>query len=81
MSGEATGEAIHIDLPAWLGEFELDPEARYPTAEERMALVIELSRRNVTEQTGGPFGAAIFERTLARFGLAAAIVSPLPAPP
>ncbi|MDX1295416.1 MAG: hypothetical protein R3302_04080, partial [Sulfurimonadaceae bacterium] len=27
-----------------------------------MAYVIGLSRRNVTEETGGPFGAAIFDR-------------------
>lgn len=28
---------------------------------DRMPFVIELARRNVVEQTGGPFGAAIFE--------------------
>jgi tRNA(Arg) A34 adenosine deaminase TadA len=28
---------------------------------ERMRYVIELSRRNVLERTGGPFGAAVFE--------------------
>ena len=31
-----------------------------------MAFVIALSRRNVLEQTGGPFGAAVFERASGR---------------
>lgn len=29
---------------------------------ERMAMAIELSRLNVEQRTGGPFGAAVFER-------------------
>ena len=29
--------------------------------EEKMALAVELSKRNVTENTGGPFGSAIFD--------------------
>ncbi|HET7480475.1 MAG TPA: nucleoside deaminase, partial [Rubrobacteraceae bacterium] len=33
----------------------------YPTEEDRMRLVIELSRLNVEHGTGGPFGAAIFD--------------------
>jgi tRNA(Arg) A34 adenosine deaminase TadA len=35
---------------------------RYDTDEERMRLAIELARQNVLRGTGGPFGAAIFER-------------------
>ena len=34
----------------------------FATANERMAFAIELSRENVERGTGGPFGAAIFER-------------------
>jgi tRNA(Arg) A34 adenosine deaminase TadA len=34
----------------------------YPTVEDRMRLAVELSRLNVRNGTGGPFGAAIFER-------------------
>ena len=35
---------------------------RFDSAEERMRLAIELSRQNVVRGSGGPFGAAIFER-------------------
>jgi tRNA(Arg) A34 adenosine deaminase TadA len=35
--------------------------AAYATVEERMSLVIELARTNVARQTGGPFGAAVFD--------------------
>ena len=35
---------------------------RYVTAEEMMALAIEMSARSITEGMGGPFDAAIFER-------------------
>jgi tRNA(Arg) A34 adenosine deaminase TadA len=34
----------------------------YPTVEDRMRLAVELSRLNFRHGTGGPFGAAIFER-------------------
>lgn len=49
--------AVVIDMPAWLdtiGDVTL-------AGTERMAFVIELARRNIVEETGGPFGAAIFE--------------------
>jgi len=39
----------------------LDGDRVYATDEERMDLVLELAARNVSEGTGGPFGAAIFD--------------------
>lgn len=45
--------------PPWIAA-ELDVEAAYSTDEARMALVVELARRNVAHG-GGPFGAAVFE--------------------
>jgi tRNA(Arg) A34 adenosine deaminase TadA len=36
---------------------------RYDSVEDRMRLAIELARQNVMRGTGGPFGAAIFERS------------------
>ena len=33
----------------------------FPTREERMQLVLDLARENVTRRTGGPFAAAVFE--------------------
>jgi tRNA(Arg) A34 adenosine deaminase TadA len=50
---------VIIDAPAWVDELAV-PGAVF-SEEERMPFVIELARRNVVEQTGGPFGAAIFE--------------------
>jgi tRNA(Arg) A34 adenosine deaminase TadA len=49
-----------IDYPAWV-ETVVDWERAYTTDEERMRLAILLSRENVERDTGGPFGAAVFE--------------------
>jgi tRNA(Arg) A34 adenosine deaminase TadA len=38
-----------------------DRDRTYPSVADRMALVIDLARRNVDADTGGPFGAGIFE--------------------
>jgi tRNA(Arg) A34 adenosine deaminase TadA len=52
--------ALHIDVPAWAAAREEDPR-RYATDEDRMRVAIEVAGANVTNGTGGPFGAAIFE--------------------
>lgn len=49
-----------IDYPAWVEEV-VDWDRAYRTDEERMRLAIQMSRENVGRDTGGPFGAAIFE--------------------
>lgn len=51
---------IHLTLPPWLGEVA-DTTRRYLTDEERVGLAIELSRHNVANGSGGPFGAAVFD--------------------
>ena len=51
---------VALRLPDWVGEMLADRV--YPTVEDRMRLAVELSRLNVRHGTGGPFGAAIFER-------------------
>lgn len=54
---------ILITLPSWMVEL-LDgvPESKvYESPEERMAFVVELSRRNIAAATGGPFAAAVFD--------------------
>jgi len=38
----------------------------FPTLDDRMRLAISLSSENVVRKTGGPFGAAIFERDSGR---------------
>ena len=51
---------VHLTLPAWIFQ-EVDSSRPYRTDEERMALAAQLARRNVEMETGGPFGAAIFD--------------------
>ncbi len=51
-----------LDLPEW-AVVELNKlPAFMPTHEERMAAVIEFSRLNFQQNTGGPFAAGVFER-------------------
>ena len=58
-----------IDLPSWLPGFA--PEtAAFPDDNAKMRLAIELAAENVRRKTGGPFGAAIFEKET---GLLAAV--------
>lgn len=49
-----------FSLPDWIDTF-IDSKKTYSSMEERMELVIELSRLNIKNKTGGPFGAAIFD--------------------
>ena len=51
---------LTVTLPDWMSEV-CRPGAIFATVDERMALVIELARTNVARQTGGPFGAAVFD--------------------
>jgi tRNA(Arg) A34 adenosine deaminase TadA len=51
---------VCVTYPDWLPA-AVDWERRYEGDEERMRLVIALSRENVARGTGGPFGAAVFE--------------------
>jgi tRNA(Arg) A34 adenosine deaminase TadA len=53
-------DTIHIDLPDWARDFA-DWDRRYTKDEEKMRLAVDLSRENVRQGTGGPFGAAIFD--------------------
>jgi len=50
---------IHLTLPPWISDIA-DVNQRYQSDEERVALAIELARKNVAEDAGGPFGAAVF---------------------
>ena len=53
--------AAEVNLPSWIDDV-VDWTRRYATDDDRMRLAIALSRENVRRATGGPFGAAIFER-------------------
>jgi tRNA(Arg) A34 adenosine deaminase TadA len=69
---------VELRLPAWaeaLGRGAIPP-LHGPRA--RMRFAIELARRNVAAGTGGPFGAAVFERDAGRlvaFGVNVVVAS------
>jgi len=51
-----------VRLPEWLRS-HANGDRVFETPEERMRLVIELSRLNVEHGAGGPFGAAVFDHS------------------
>ena len=51
---------LSVSLPDWMPEV-CRPGALFATVDERMGMVIQLARTNVARQTGGPFGAAVFD--------------------
>ena len=53
---------IVLALPDWVRPFLEKVPSVFENIEDRMRLVIELSELNVKNETGGPFGAGIFER-------------------
>jgi len=65
MPTDATHPTIHLEYPDWVDDV-VDWERRYASDEEKMRLAIDVSRENVARGTGGPFGAAIFERESGR---------------
>ncbi len=52
---------LTIQLPEWIAEYLEKSSKIYSSIEDRMDFVIELSRQNIEHQTGGPFGAAVFD--------------------
>jgi tRNA(Arg) A34 adenosine deaminase TadA len=57
---------VTLRLPAWVEDLLAEEDRIYPTVEDRMRLAVALSRSNIQHRTGGPFGAAIFERETGR---------------
>ncbi len=56
-----TVESITLTPPAWLHPWLIDHNHACPDIEQRMQLCIELAAENIAQQTGGPFGAIIFD--------------------
>jgi tRNA(Arg) A34 adenosine deaminase TadA len=52
---------VLVTCPDWVHE-TVRLDARYDSDDDRMRVAIELARQNVERGTGGPFGAAIFDR-------------------
>jgi tRNA(Arg) A34 adenosine deaminase TadA len=56
---------VQVDNPGWVaGAVAWD--TGYASPEDRMRVAIALARGNVEHRTGGPFGAAVFERDSGR---------------
>jgi tRNA(Arg) A34 adenosine deaminase TadA len=60
MKGQYNKEILQ--LPFWIKKFLSESETMFPSIDERMQFVIELSRLNIENNTGGPFGAGIFDQ-------------------
>jgi tRNA(Arg) A34 adenosine deaminase TadA len=56
----ALAHTLQLTLPDWLRDW-IDGARICLDDEARVALAIELARRNVENATGGPFGAAVFD--------------------
>ncbi|MEO7478283.1 MAG: nucleoside deaminase [Lysobacteraceae bacterium] len=56
---------VHLTLPAWIHE-AVDPQTVCADDDAKVALAIELSRLNTTYESGGPFGAAVFDEASGR---------------
>ena len=57
---------VILRLPDWIADFLANSEEIFPSIEARMKLTVTLSRLNMEYNTGGPFGAAIFEQNSGR---------------
>jgi tRNA(Arg) A34 adenosine deaminase TadA len=56
---------IVVALPPWASQFAREHRS-YDSPEARMGLAVEVARRNVATDSGGPFGAAVFESASGR---------------
>ena len=65
MTNEAVHPTVRLEYPDWVDRV-VDWERRFESDHERMRLAIAVSRENVVRLTGGPFGAAVFERDTGR---------------
>lgn len=51
---------VHVEYPTWVDSV-VDWDRAYETDDDRMRLAIAVSRANVENGSGGPFGSAIYE--------------------
>lgn len=67
---------IRIACPAWIDDV-IDWDAVYPDDDTRMRVALACARENVLRETGGPFGAAIFDDTDRLVAVGVNLVVPL----
>lgn len=65
MSENESHPLVRVEYPDWVDSV-VDWDATYATDADRMRLAISISRQNVEHDSGGPFGAAIFESASGR---------------
>ena len=65
MSENESHPVVRVEYPEWVDSV-VDWNATYATDADRMRLAISISRKNVEHESGGPFGAAIFESATGR---------------
>ena len=65
MTAHPVPPVVHVEYPEWVSSV-VEWGRVYRTDQERMRLAIAVSRENVERGTGGPFGAAVFERDTGR---------------
>ncbi|MDC0188206.1 nucleoside deaminase [bacterium] len=53
---------LNLELPEWIDTFLAEYPVVISSMETQMRFVLDLTERNIREKTGGPFGAAVFER-------------------
>lgn len=61
----ATPQVVYVDYPGWAAGL-VDRTAVYRDDVAKMRLAIAVARANVEHDTGGPFGAAIYEKESGR---------------
>jgi tRNA(Arg) A34 adenosine deaminase TadA len=55
-----------LKLPDWVENFFATLSKEFPSVQDRIKLAVTLSRLNIENKTGGPFGAAVFEQQTGR---------------
>ncbi len=68
--------SLHLDMPAWLPAALDQAPLGQTSSEAWMQFVIGLSSRNVDEQTGGPFAAAVVDSAATLIAAAVNVVMP-----
>ena len=53
---------LNLRLPDWIDNFLAEYSSVISSMETQMRFVLDLTERNIREKTGGPFGAAVFEK-------------------
>lgn len=64
ITGLAT--SFGVSMPEWFSEMTKELPAFVPDLADRVALVNAIARKNFEEQTGGPFGAGVFDADTGR---------------